>query len=130
MKIKTLLAAAVAVASLATPVCAASFRAHPSGKSLVMTGDIVAGDAARFVDAVKAQNRRGVRVERMFMNSPGGELAAGWALAKSFRQIGDIDAVIGRTDRCVSMCAIVFAATSGVVDPGGRSLGSRRRGRP
>jgi hypothetical protein len=80
------------------------------GRSLVMTGEIIPGDAERLTAAIERQTDRGVRVERVFLNSPGGNVQAGAHLAKLIYDYRNIDTVVGRTDECASICVLVFAA--------------------
>ena len=56
---------------------------------------------------------RAYKVERMFLNSPGGNILAGIKIASAVRSLPapyQIDMVIGRTDICASICALIFAA--------------------
>lgn len=113
---KTLLLAGTAVLALLTNTNAATFKPINHGKSMVMTGEIMAGDAQRLVIAGKAAERKYGRgqpvIERIFLNSPGGDVVAGLELADLVHRWSGIHTVIGRTDTCASMCAVVFAAGS------------------
>ncbi|GAU83475.1 ATP-dependent Clp protease proteolytic subunit [Bosea sp. BIWAKO-01] len=107
--ISALLAMAIAAAP-AFPVEAATFKPLHGGKSLVMTGDIVEGDTYRLSNAIARAAYKGVRVERLFLNSPGGSLVEGLELGVMLAKSGDIDTVVGATDACSSSCLTVFAA--------------------
>lgn len=85
-------------------------RGEYYGRSLVMNGEIVPGDVVRLQAAIDHQTDRGVRVERIFLNSPGGDVQAGMLVAKLVYNYRNIDTVVGRTDECASMCVLVFAA--------------------
>ena len=112
---KTLLLAALAasVALCAVSAQAATFKTIAKGRALVMTGEIVPGDMERLAKAGYAAEARFANgqpvVERIFLNSPGGSVKAGLELAAFVREWG-IDTVVGETDICASMCAVVFAA--------------------
>jgi hypothetical protein len=111
---KRIIGAAMAALALSCAIGsanAATFKPINKGKSLVMTGEIVAGDVDRLHAAGKAAEKKYGRavVERIFLNSPGGDAIAGMEIAEFVRAWG-IDVVVGKTDECVSMCAVVFAA--------------------
>ena len=112
---KTLLLAALAasVALCVVSAQAATFKTIAKGRALVMTGEIVPGDMERLAKAGYAAEARFANgqpvVERIFLNSPGGSVKAGLELAAFIREWG-IDTVVGETDVCASMCAVVFAA--------------------
>ena len=85
------------------------------GKTLIVSGPIrgEATSPSRLTNVVKAVNAKGVKVERMFFNSPGGNILAGIKIASAVRSLPApyrIDMVIGRTDICASICDLIFAA--------------------
>lgn len=108
--LKSIILAATAALALASPATAATFKPLYGGKSLVMTGPIVEGDPQRLRAAVLAANRNRVRVERIFLNSPGGRIDVGVQLGMLIAGDGTIDTVVGKTDSCSSSCVTVFAA--------------------
>jgi hypothetical protein len=113
---KKLLLAASAALALCAPAHAATFKSINHGKSIVMTGEIVPGDVQRLHDAGVAAERKYSHgqpiVERIFLNSPGGDVVAGLELADFVHRWTGLATVIGKTDVCASMCAVVFAAGS------------------
>lgn len=112
---KALSAAVIALACTLPAIQSASAATFKpiwryGGKSVVMTGEIMPGDDQRLYAAVKAvYDKDGTRVERMFLNSPGGSVSAGVTLAIYVQKLG-IDAVVGKTDTCASICFAIFAA--------------------
>jgi hypothetical protein len=109
--LKAALVAATAACALSSAE-AATFKPIAKGKSLVMTGQIVAGDAQRLVDAYNASlSKRGYAPKRIFLNSDGGLISAGLEVANKVIESG-MHTVIGKTDSCASICVAVFAAGS------------------
>jgi hypothetical protein len=109
---RTLMIAASAAGFFSQSTQAATFNPiwRYGGKSVVVTGKILPGDAQRLFAAVKSvYDRNGNAVERVFLNSPGGDVKAGFDLAMYVRELG-IDAVVGKSDVCASICFFVFAA--------------------
>ena len=113
MKTLVMAALAASVALCAVSAQAATFKTINHGKSLVMTGEITTGDVQRLQQAgfdAEARYANGQPiVERIFLNSPGGQVKAGLEVANFIREWG-IDTVVGKNDVCASMCAVVFAA--------------------
>jgi hypothetical protein len=110
--VRALALATAAVLGLATAAEAATFEPIYKGVSMVMTGDIVPGDARRFVSAWNASCKRYGRCpERLFLNSGGGEVEAGLDLAIKVHET-KAHTVVGKTDQCYSMCVIIFAVGS------------------
>lgn len=74
-----------------------------------MDGQIVPGDSAYFAKMVKLANARGRRVMAVRLNSPGGNVLEGAALADEVRS-GKIATVVVHGSMCASACFLVFAA--------------------
>lgn len=92
------------------PAHSATFKPIASGHSLVMTGEVVAGDAERLKAAYAASYReRGFAPERIFLNSIGGDVMAGFEVTDVVIETG-MHTVVGATDTCASICTVVFAA--------------------
>jgi hypothetical protein len=112
---KKLLIAALVAATAACALSsaeAATFKPIAKGKSLVMTGVVMPGDAQRLVDAYNASlSKRGYAPERIFLNSNGGLISAGLAVASKVIESG-MHTVVGKTDTCASICVAIFAAGS------------------
>ena len=113
---KKLLNAAAALLMAGTAVFgsaeAATFKPIAKGKSLVMTGELLAGDADRLVDAYNTSCvKRGFCPQRIFLDSPGGNLMAAAAVALKVNESG-MHTIVGRTDSCVSACVLVFSSGS------------------
>lgn len=81
-----------------------------NGRILVLvTGDIVPGDADTFTTIVKQANSAGKLVVNIRLNSPGGNLLEGVKLADAVR-FGKIGTNVGKNATCASACFLVFAA--------------------
>jgi len=107
-----LLASACIVGAFENPAHSATFEPIAGGKSLVMTGEVVEGDAERLAVAyLDTYQRYGYAPERIFLNSHGGSVYAGFEVA-SFVQETGLHTVVGRTDECYSICTVIFAAGS------------------
>lgn len=94
----------VAIAS-ATPAAAATFRVEPHG--VVVSGDIVAGDADRLSRAV-----RDAPVPIVFVDSPGGVLRESVWMADVIR---GAKATVVVSGTCASACFNLFVAGHGRV---------------
>src|SRR5262245_50854706 len=101
---KLRLMGAAAAASLALLIMgggaveAATFKPIAKGRSLVMTGEVLPGDVQYLWEAATTAERRyGYPAERIFLNSPGCNVAAGFELAQFIRKWG-IHTVVGATD--------------------------------
>jgi hypothetical protein len=106
-----LITAALATALLAGPARAADFfREEPF---LKITGEIVAGDFARFKRIVP---RRGPDDQAdwiwmdVVLDSPGGILREGLAIGRHIHKERDFDTVVRINKRCVSVCALIWLA--------------------
>jgi hypothetical protein len=107
----TIFASAIAALAVGAPLHkadAANFKLLQSG-SVIIEGEFMPDDHIRLTNAIAQQNRRGKRVERIFLNSPGGEVIAGVQLAKVVYNSG-IAVVVGKDRLCASMCVLVLAA--------------------
>lgn len=109
---KRLIALLVASAALLAPAHSATFKPIAAGHSLVMTGDVIYGDAERLTAAYHASAAEyGFYPERIFLNSPGGNVIASAEVADVVTANG-MHTVVGRKDKCISACVIIFAAGS------------------
>lgn len=105
---KTLATFALLLSTLA-PAAAATVSLVPGKPSLLLSGEMALGDDERFRNAINAANRRGIRIERLFLNSNGGNFGGAHRLAGLVAQAG-VDTVVGPTHTCASACVIVLAA--------------------
>jgi hypothetical protein len=78
---------------------------------VVLNGEIVAGDASRFKDTLKASSAAGKPVSAVRLNSPGGSLVEGVRLA-AVVQGAKIATVIGSGAKCIGACFLPFIAGS------------------
>ena len=104
---KLLLAVIATFTALVGNANAASFLYN--GRSVIMSGELVPGDGDRLQAAIDHVVDREGRVERIVLNSPGGDVHTGVLIARMIYAYS-IDTVVGRTDECASMCTLVFAA--------------------
>jgi hypothetical protein len=109
---KLLLAASVAAAAILPGAItrgeAATMRLLPSG-SVMIDGPVLPGDAVRLIDALIAQKNSGKVTERIFLNSPGGQVVAGVQIADVINKSG-IAVVVGKGRVCASICVLMLAA--------------------
>lgn len=113
---KFLTATALVCALIAPSVAsAATFEAKPlecEGKSgcfiLGIAGEIVPGDEKKFEDLVK---KNGVKMAVVWLNSPGGNVLAGYTIGKSIVDKGYTTIVTSKSV-CMSMCASIWLAGS------------------
>jgi hypothetical protein len=97
--------------SILGPAEAATFKPIEKGRSLVMSGDIVAGDNERMIAAFNASCRKhGYCPSRIFLNSPGGEVVTAFKVGATLLERRSVDTVVGPTDTCASACFIIFSA--------------------
>jgi len=106
---------ASAIISLASNSFAADIRLIPTGTPLemvVVQGDIVHGDAERFLDTV-----RSVDVGAVLLKSPGGNLVEGLVIGRAIRASGFTTGVAPGT-ACASACALAWlGGTTRYMDP-------------
>lgn len=88
---------------------AAEFTSSTSHDSIFVDGEITAGDDRRLLMLVGKLNAEGHRVERIYLNSEGGEVIAGEDLAAVIYRL-QVDTVIHHNETCVSICVLAFAA--------------------
>jgi hypothetical protein len=107
--------ASIALSGLLVSSVSAATFSHFTTKEhrevIVLTGEITAGDADRFVAIVKESNAASREVSGLRLNSPGGDLAEGAKLADAVRFAKVATVVVTKTT-CASACFIVFAAGS------------------
>lgn len=83
-----------------------------SGQATIwITGEIVPGDADRFLQSVRQANDSGEFVANVRLDSPGGNLLEGVKIADAIR-FGKTSTNVGRTAVCASACFLMFAAGS------------------
>lgn len=108
---RRVLAAAIVGCSVGVAADAAVVTSVPSqdGQTvIVLRGDIVDGDSARLLDAIRAANAAGRRVSGVRLDSPGGSLVEGMRLATALRD-GRIASVVANGATCASACFVAFA---------------------
>jgi hypothetical protein len=74
--------------------------------ALTMTGQIAAGDAARFADFIDTQT---TLPEEVYLNSPGGSVDDALAIGRRLRGLEVLTALSG-ADVCLSACPYILAA--------------------
>lgn len=83
-----------------------------SGQATIwITGEIVPGDADRFLQSVRQANDSGKFVANVRLDSPGGNLLEGVKIADAIR-FGKTSTNLGRMAVCASACFLMFAAGS------------------
>lgn len=83
-----------------------------SGQATIwITGEIVPGDADRFLQSVRQANDSGKFVANVRLDSPGGNLLEGVKIAEAIR-FGKTSTNVGKTAVCASACFLMFAAGS------------------
>jgi hypothetical protein len=97
-----------------SPIVAASADIKSaSGKdgrvTILITGEIVPGDADAFSATVKQANDAGKFVANIRLNSEGGNLLEGVKLADAV-SFGKISTNVGKNATCASACFLIFAA--------------------
>jgi hypothetical protein len=107
----TLLGIAIAI-YLGAPASSATIKSVP-GKDrhvvIQISGQIAAGDADAFTNAVKQANAAGKVVESVQLNSTGGSLLEGAKLAAAIK-VGKISTAVAQGAVCASACFLAFAA--------------------
>jgi len=106
------LVALILQASISSSAISAEIKgvATNNGRILILvTGDIVPGDAETFTTIVKQSNSAGKLVVNIRLNSPGGNLLEGVKLADAVR-FGKIATNVGKNATCASACFLIFAA--------------------
>ena len=107
----TLLGMAIAI-YLGAPASSATIRSLPGQDRRVIIqifGQIAAGDADVFINAVKQANAAGKTVESVQLNSAGGSLLEGARLAAAIK-VGKISTTVAQGAVCASACFLAFAA--------------------
>jgi len=107
----TLLGIVIAI-YLGAPASSATIKSVP-GKDrrivIQISGQIAAGDADVFINAVKQANAAGKVVQSVQLNSTGGSLLEGARLAGVIK-VGKIPTVVAQGAVCASACFLAFAA--------------------
>ena len=104
-----------AVSLLLTSICSAGQAASVTspgadGKTLLtLSGEIIPGDADRLMAEVKAAMDDRRVIAGILLNSPGGNVAEGFRLARIVRD-AKMAAIVADGAVCASACFIVFAA--------------------
>lgn len=106
---KVLASALVAILSTGGATAAEVKPVGKTGTSLEIRGAIAPGDDQRLLQAARSLQRAGNKLERLFLNSPGGQLRAGLALAVTVGEL-NVDTVVGAGATCASACVLAFAA--------------------
>jgi len=107
----TLLGIAIAI-YLGAPASSATIKSVPGKDRRVVIqifGQIAAGDADVFINAVKQANAAGKVVESVQLNSTGGSLFEGAKLAAAIKG-GKISTSVAQGAVCASACFLAFAA--------------------
>jgi hypothetical protein len=117
MHVCTILAAvSLGVAFTSLNGVAAEFSAigvaQPGIYDIHITGDIVAGDSAKFRTLIKqAPSYSGFKEYRVHLDSPGGSYVEGILLGVAFHETG-ASTFVHRGDSCYSACAFAFLGGS------------------
>jgi hypothetical protein len=91
---------------------AASLTASKSerGVDILLSGDITAEDPALLDQFLRAVQADGLATRTLSLNSPGGSLVGGFALARLVQQHPEIATLVDFGSVCSSACFLVFAA--------------------
>ena len=118
-----LFAATVAAVSLRSAMVNAAEFTRFDDHGLVISGDIVKGDALRFATEIGiGLVHPGQAYGLVLLNSDGGLVAEGVRLAEMIHLYG-LKTGIARGDKCASICALLFAAGTERWMSGGGALG-------
>lgn len=112
MRIKTSILAICALCVLSSSASAAHWSwwwAKNRVLIIDMDGVIVPGDSTYFAAMVKSANAEGHLVSALRLNSPGGNVEEGAALAQDVRS-AKVATVVVRGSTCASACFLIFAA--------------------
>ncbi|WP_314952067.1 ATP-dependent Clp protease proteolytic subunit [Bradyrhizobium cosmicum] len=112
LRIRIIALAIALSSSLPLPLSAATFKsvATKDGKTIILlSGEIVEGDADTLKAAIKTANDAGKLVTGVRLNSPGGNLLEGLKLADAVRFAKVATNVAGNAT-CASACFLVYAA--------------------
>lgn len=107
--------------TLAKPIKAADFQVignHGGGASVVMVGEIKRGDAYILANILAKAKVNRIRVDSIYLNSPGGNLYEGYQLLLVVYKAG-LTTIVPDNVECASACFLVFAA-------GNKRIGGRR----
>jgi hypothetical protein len=96
-----------AYASLMAPAFA-SFRLSVNGSVATFVGHIDKGDDVAFVQQLNTPHSPPLR--SLYLESAGGNVRAGIAMARAIRRVGLITAVDARSEACGSACTMLFIA--------------------
>jgi hypothetical protein len=82
-----------------------------TGINITITGPVERGDADRFDDVLAELRRQpGFPVNVIELNSPGGSVAEGAAIAARIAQLHNASATVQSGAACASICALMFFA--------------------
>lgn len=95
-------------------------KANIPGKNLlVLYGQINAGDAKRFKAEIKAYQKAKIRIDEIWLDSPGGSPEEAMKIGQTIRDHGYMTR-IPQNYACMSACVYIFSGGAiRVVDPGG-----------
>jgi hypothetical protein len=80
------------------------------GSEIALTGDIAPGDADALESLVRAGEESGATVSVLRLDSPGGNLLGGIALARFIRRHPEISTEVDAGAMCASACFLAFSA--------------------
>src|SRR5579872_2022035 len=80
------------------------------GSEVVLKGDIAQGDADTLDSIVRAAQESGFPINTLHLDSPGGSLVGGIALARFVRRHPEISIKIDAGAMCASACFLAFSA--------------------
>lgn len=107
---KRLITSLLVAGTITAGAQAATFTPLPDDPNmLIMQGEIEPGDSSLLYEAVLAQLRRGINVDTMILNSPGGLVEEGIGIA-NYVHLANLITIVPREADCSSMCVLIFAA--------------------
>ena len=105
----SIFAAAILASASTEAAIVTHFTTAEGREAIVLSGDVVPGDADKVIAAADQANSLGMLVSAVRLDSPGGSLVEGIKLAAAI-QAGKVATVVVRGATCASACFIAFAA--------------------
>ena len=118
-----LAAIAAVIASADAHAATLARRTVPGGAEIALKGDIAPEDADSLAALLQAIAEDGQTLRALHLDSPGGSLVGGIALAKFIRSHGEISTEVDSGGACASACFLAFAAGNPKVAARGSLIG-------
>ncbi len=123
---RKLLGLVTVLALTVAPIAAQAVTLTPQRTKLLVEGPIVAGDAELLEGMIGLQSALGNHIDTIALNSPGGLVREGMAMADVI-QAQHLDVVVPEDARCASACFMLFAAGEHMRSARMRGSGSTSR---